>query len=47
VENTAKPGNWGRTDRIQIVVLELTEAAKAFYNSTLELHAHDITWEKV
>lgn len=45
VENTAKVGNWGPTDKIQIVVLKLTEVAKAFYNSTLELHAQDITWE--
>jgi hypothetical protein len=45
VENTAKVGNWGPTDKIQIVVLKLTEVAKAFYNSNLELHAKDITWE--
>ena len=45
VENTAKVGNWGPTDKIQIVVLKLTEVAKAFYNSNLELHANDITWE--
>jgi hypothetical protein len=45
VENTAKVGNWGPTDKIQIVVLKLMEVAKAFYNSNLELHANDITWE--
>jgi hypothetical protein len=33
VENTAKVGNWGPTDKIQIVVLKLTEVAQAFYNS--------------
>jgi hypothetical protein len=45
VENTAKVGNWGPTDKVQIVVLKLTEVSKAFYNSNLELHAKDITWE--
>ena len=43
IENTAKIGNWGPTFKIQIVVLKLTEVTKIFYNSTLELHANDIT----
>jgi hypothetical protein len=44
-ENTVKVGNLGPIDKIQIVVLNLTEVAKVFYNSNLELHANDITWE--
>jgi hypothetical protein len=45
VENAAKIGNWGPTNKIQTVVLNLTEATKAFYTSNLKLHAHDTTWE--
>jgi hypothetical protein len=45
VESSAKIGNWNDVDKIQVTVLKLTETAKVFYSSNLELRAKEITWE--
>jgi len=45
VESSAIIGNWSQFDKIQIRVLNLTEIAKAFYNSNPELHSTSISWE--
>jgi hypothetical protein len=45
VESSAKIGNWNDVNKIQVTVLKLTETAKAFYSSNLELHAKEVIWE--
>jgi hypothetical protein len=45
VESSAGIGNWNGVDKIQLSVLELSETAKAFYSSNLELYASDISPE--
>jgi hypothetical protein len=45
VESSARIGNWSDFDRIQITILKLTEAAKAFYSSNPELRNTTISWE--
>ena len=45
VESVATLGNWIETDKKQIMVLKLTEVAKAFYSSNPELHGTSISWE--
>jgi hypothetical protein len=42
----AKVGNWSETDKIQVAVLKLSETAKLFYNTALELHDKEVTWSK-
>jgi hypothetical protein len=44
IEGTARIGNWSDADKIQVAVLKLTDTAKAYYSSTQELHARDVTW---
>jgi len=44
IESTARIGNWSQEDMVRIAVLKLTDAARAFYNATLELHNQNITW---
>lgn len=45
VELSARVGSWNDVDKIQVTILKLTEAAKAFYSSNLELHATGVSWE--
>jgi hypothetical protein len=45
IEGSARLGNWSDTDKIQVAVLKLTDAARAFYNGNLELREPNITWE--
>ena len=45
VESSAKVGNWTDIDKIRITVLKLTEVAKAFYWSSVELQSAEITWQ--
>jgi hypothetical protein len=45
VELSARVGSWNSVNKIQVTVLKLTEAAKAFYSSNLELYATGISWE--
>jgi len=45
VESSVIRGKWCEFDKIQIRVLKITEAAKAFYNSNPELHSTSISWE--
>jgi hypothetical protein len=37
-------GNWSGADMVQFVVLKLTDAARAFYNGSLELRESNVTW---
>lgn len=46
IEGIAKVGNWSETDKIQVAVLKLSETAKLFYNTALELHDKEVTWSK-
>jgi len=46
IESAAKIGKWHSADCMQIAALKLTDSAKTFYNTCLELHAEDATWEK-
>jgi hypothetical protein len=45
VESTAEIGNWSDSDRKQITILKLTEAARAFYSSNQELRSMTISWD--
>jgi hypothetical protein len=36
--------NWTQEDMIRIATLKLTDVARAFYDGTIELHDHKITW---
>jgi hypothetical protein len=45
VENIANLGLWQDKDKVQIAALRLTDVARQFYNSCLELHAPDVTWQ--
>jgi hypothetical protein len=44
-ESAAKIGRWHASDCLQIAALKLTDSARIFYNTCLELHAEDTTWE--
>jgi len=44
IEGSARVGNWSEADRIQIAVLKLMDAARAFYNASVELHEPNTTW---
>src|SRR5215470_18879002 len=46
IEGTARIGNWSDADKLQVAVLKLTDAAKAYYSSSQELHASDVTWSQ-
>jgi hypothetical protein len=45
VERSANIGNWSESDRIQVCVLKLTDAAKAFYKVSIDLCDPDISWQ--
>jgi hypothetical protein len=45
IESAAKIGRW-HSDCMQIAALKLTDSARIFCNSCLELHAEDATWDK-
>jgi len=44
IEGTAHVGKQADAEMIQLVVLKLIDAARVFYNGTLELHDRKITW---
>jgi hypothetical protein len=46
IEGSARVGNWSDADKIQVAVLKLSDAARAFYNASSELQAHNVTvWD--
>jgi len=45
VELSVRIGCWGEFDRIQITILKLSDVARIFYSSNLELQKADISWE--
>jgi len=45
IEGAAKVGRWTQEDCVQLANLRLLDSANAFYNSNLDLHAADVTWE--
>ena len=46
IEGSARVGNWEDTDKCQVAILKLTDAAKQFHNGCSELHLADVTWHK-
>jgi hypothetical protein len=46
IENAAQLGGWTSPDCARIAVLSLAVPARSFYNTCLELHAYDVTWNK-
>jgi hypothetical protein len=46
-EESAAVRNWQGTDKVQVALLKLTDAARQFYNGCLELHSADTTWSKL
>jgi len=46
IESAAKIGRWHSADCMQIAALKLTDSARTFYNTCLELHAEEATWDK-
>jgi hypothetical protein len=46
IEGSARMGRRDEADRLQVVILRLSDTAKAFYNANLELHAEGTTREK-
>jgi hypothetical protein len=46
IESAARIGRWNSTDCVQIAALKLTDSARTFYNTSVELHAEDVSWDK-
>jgi hypothetical protein len=46
IEGSALVGNWEDSDKCQVAILKLTDAAKEFYNGCTELHLAFVTWQK-
>jgi len=46
VDSAARIGNCDQRDCLEIAVLKLTDSAKSFHNTSLELHAESTTWTK-
>jgi len=46
IESAAKIGRWHSADCMQIAALKRTDSVRTFYNTCLELHAEDATWDK-
>jgi hypothetical protein len=44
IEGSAKVGNWSDADKIQVAVLKIKDASRAFYNASKELQAPSVTW---
>lgn len=45
IEGAASVGLWEDSDRLQVAILRLSDAAKQFYNGSLELHSQGVTWQ--
>ena len=45
IDSAANIGRWHSSDGMQIAALKLTNSARTFYNTCLELHAEDATWD--
>jgi hypothetical protein len=46
IERSAAVGNWQDADKVRVALLKLADAARQFYNGSLELHSADTTWSK-
>jgi hypothetical protein len=46
IEVAARVGMWEDSDRIQVVILRLSDVAKQSYNGCLEFNTEDVTWQK-
>jgi len=44
IEIAARIGCWSEADMVQLVILRLSESARAFYDGTRELHDRNTTW---
>jgi hypothetical protein len=45
IEGAARVGLWEDSDRLQVAILRLCDAAKQFCNGCLEVHAPGVTWQ--
>jgi len=45
IKGSAGIGHWWETDCLQVVVLELVDNVRTFYNSCPELHGKDVLWQ--
>ena len=45
IEGAASVGLWEDSDRLQVAILRLSDAAKQFYNCCLELQSQGVTWQ--
>jgi hypothetical protein len=45
IESAGKLGNWSDTDKLQVATLKLTELAKIFYSSNVQLQNPEISWK--
>ena len=46
IDSAAKLGRWHSSDCLRIPERTLADPAMSFYNTCLEIHAEDATWEK-
>jgi len=46
IESAAKIGRWDSADCMKIAALKLTDSARTFYSTCLELHTEEATWDK-
>ena len=46
IESAARIGRWDSADCMQIAALKLSDSARTFYSTCLELHTEEATWEK-
>jgi hypothetical protein len=47
IEAAARAGNWTDENKIRLAILKLSDATRAFYEGSQELHEWDITWENL
>ena len=46
VDSAARIGSWDKSDCLEIAALKLLASVKSYYNTCLDLHALDTTWQK-
>ena len=46
IEATARIGKWQEVDKLEVATLILAGTTKIFFNSCLDLHVEDVTWDK-
>jgi hypothetical protein len=46
IQGAARIGQWDEAACLQVAILRLLDPAKTFYNSSLQLHAEDMMWDR-